>query len=154
MRGNYSLFSNRLMQAQSYFKKRTNYPFFFRCKPRTATTAAIYIELCDRWNVLRLFYVGHVRRNAGWRASSLPWHDVFSYEGREWIINCFGLAFLLKPQTEFENFTSSFDRLRQRNELKYMLHVRHANFISFNQSYHRFVASLPLSLLFRNFLMT
>ena len=51
---------------------------------------------------------------------------------------------------KFENFTLSFGRLRQRILLKYVPHVQHDYFSSFNQSDHCFLASslpLPSSLL-------
>ena len=49
---------------------------------------------------------------------------------------------------KYENFTSSFGRLRQKMALKRVLHVQHDYFPSFNQLNHIFSAlslSLPLS---------
>ena len=40
----------------------------------------------------------------------------------------------------YENFTSSFGRLRQKIPSKRMLQVQHDYFSSFNQSNHRFMA--------------
>ena len=55
-----------------------------------------------------------------------------------------------RENLKFGNFTLSFGRLRQRIELKCVLHVQHGYFSSFNQSEHCFLASslpLPSSLL-------
>ena len=53
-----------------------------------------------------------------------------------------------RQNIKFENFTSSFGRLRQKIAPKSVPHVQHENFFSFNQSNHWFVAlslTLPSS---------
>ena len=106
----------------------------------------IKIELCVGLNVLRLFQVGHVVQNRR-SALSLVWHEWSSRKGKEWKIYCCGLVLSSEPQI-YEDFMSSFGRLRQNVAPKSVPHVQHDYFSSFNQSNHWFVAlSLPSSFL-------
>ena len=62
----------------------------------------------------------------------------------------FVAASLCCQNLKYENFTSSFGRLRQRIVFKCVPHVQHENFSSFNQSDHCFLAlslMLPSSFL-------
>ena len=43
----------------------------------------IKIELCVKWSIFRLFYVGHIVQNRR-SALSLAWHEWFSCKGKEW----------------------------------------------------------------------
>ena len=55
-----------------------------------------------------------------------------------------------RQNLKYENLTSSFGRLRQKNATKSLPHMQHDYFSSFNRSYHRFVA-LPLAFLKHRF---
>ena len=83
---------------------------------------------------LRLFYVDHVVKNRR-TALSLAWHECFSCKGKEWKIYCCDPALSSEPQI-YENFTSSFSRLRQNIASKSVPHVQHDYFSS---SYARVV---------------
>ena len=47
-----------------------------------------------------------------------------------------GVSWCCRQNLKYENFTSSFGRLRQNIAPKSVLHVQHDNFSSFNQSNH------------------
>ena len=83
----------------------------------------IKIELCAKLSLLRLFHVHHVVQNRR-SALSLAWHEWFHNERFTTASSrcCHNL--------KYENFTSSFARLRQNIEPKSVLHV-HAARLSF-----------------------
>ena len=63
-------------------------------------------------------------------------------------------GWLCRHNLRYENFTSSFGRLRQKIASKRLPHVQHDHISSFNQSNHQFVAlSLPLTSSFLNSLV-
>ena len=107
----------------------------------------IKIELCVKLSLLRLFHVNQFVQNKR-TALSLAWYEWFSCKGKEWKMYCCKLALSSEPQIKFENFTSSFSRLRQNIAPKSVPHVQHDCFSLFNQSNHWFVAlslTLPSS---------
>ena len=86
----------------------------------------IKIELCVRLSILRLFHVDHVVQNRR-TTLSLAWYEWLSCKGRV-------KDLLLRARVvKYENFTSSFGRLRQHTAPK---SVQHDYFSSFNQPNH------------------
>ena len=105
----------------------------------------IKTELCVKLTLLRLFHVDHVVQNRR-SALSLARHEWFSCKGKEGKIYCCELPY--RQNLKYENFPSSFGRLRQNIAPKSVLHVQHDYFSSFNQSNHWFVVlslTLPSS---------
>ena len=96
----------------------------------------IKIDLCVKLSLLRLFHVDHVVQNTR-IVLSLAWYERFSCKGKEWKIYCYERC---RQHLNYENFTSSFSRLRQNIAPKSVPHVQHDYFSSFNQSNHWFVA--------------
>ena len=106
----------------------------------------IKIKLCVKLSLLRLLHVDHVVQNR-WSALSLAWY--------EWLrhVKAKGERFTpvgsrCRQNLKYENFTSSFGRLRQNIATKSVPHVQHDCFSSFNQSNHWFVVlslTLPSS---------
>ena len=98
------------------------------------------IELCVKFSLLRLFHVGHVVQNMR-SALSLAWHEWCSCKGKEWKSERFTAASShCRQNLKYENFSSSFGRLRQNIAPKSVPHVLHDYFSSFNESNHWFVA--------------
>ena len=86
----------------------------------------IKTELCVRLSVLRLFQVGHVvhfclldRNGFHVKAENKRFTKASSH---------------CRQNLKYENFTSSFGRLRQNIAPKTVPHVQHDYFSSFNQS--------------------
>ena len=76
--------------------------------------------LCVRLSVTRLFQVDHVvqtRRNV----PSLPWHEWFSCKAKNERFSAAGSR--CRQSLKYENFTSSFSRLRQIIAPKSVLHA-------------------------------
>ena len=95
----------------------------------------IKIELCVKLS-LRLFHVDHVVQNRR-SALSLAWHEWFSCKGKEEKKKRFNTASSrCRQNLKYENFPSSFGRLRQNIAPKSVPHVQHDYFSSFNQSNH------------------
>ena len=94
----------------------------------------IKIELCAKLSLLRLFHVDHVVQNRR-SALSLAWHEWFHNE------RFTTASSRCRHNLKYENFTSSFARLRQNIAAKSVLHVQHDYPSSFNQSNHWFVGS-------------
>ena len=100
------------------------------------------MELCVGLSGLRLFYVNHVVQNRR-SALSLAWHEWFSAKATIERFTAAGSR--CRQNFKYENFTSSFGRLRRNIATKSVPHVQHDYFFSFNQSNHSFVTlSLPL----------
>ena len=93
----------------------------------------IKIELCVKLSLLRLFHVGRLVQNRR-SALLLAWHEWFSCKGKERKLYCCELA--LSSNIKYENFTSSFARLRQNIAPNIVPHVQHDYFSSLNQSNH------------------
>ena len=96
----------------------------------------IKIELCVKLSLLRSFHVDHIVQNRR-SALSLAWNEWFSCKGKESKIYYCELP--LSSQLKYENFTTSFGRLRQNIAPKSVPHVQHDYFSSLNQSNHWFV---------------
>ena len=97
----------------------------------------IKIELFVKLSLLRLFHVDHVVQNRR-SALSLAWHEWFSCKGKQW--KNYTASARCRHNLKYENFTSSFGRLRQNIAPKSVVHVQHDYLSSFNQSNHWFVA--------------
>ena len=94
----------------------------------------IEIKLCAKLSLLRLFHVDHVVQNRR-SALSLAWHEWFHNE------RVTTASSRCRHNLKYENFTSSFARLRQNIAPKSVLHVQHDYLSSFNQSNQWFVGS-------------
>ena len=121
---------------------------FKRLRRQLQRKRHIKIELYVKLSLLRLFHADRFSQNRR-TALSLAWYDWFSCKGKEWKSERFTAASSRCCQNlKFENFTSSFSRLRQNITPKSGPHVQHDYFSSFNLSNHWFVAlslTLPSS---------
>ena len=86
----------------------------------------IKIELCVKLSLLRLFHVDHVVHNRR-SALLLAWHEWFSCKGKSEKLTA--ASFRCRQNLKYENFTSSFARLRQNIAPKSVPHVRHDHFL-------------------------
>ena len=93
----------------------------------------IKTELCVKLSLLRLFHVDHVVQNRR-SALSLACHEWFSCKGKEGKFTA--ASSRCRQNLKYENFPSSFGRLRQNIAPKSVLHVQHDYFSSLNQSNH------------------
>ena len=126
-----------------YFNGASNSPFasrsvnnreFKKLRRLLQRERHIKLELCVRLSILRLFHVDHVVQNRR-TALSLAWYEWFHVKAKS---ERFTAASSRCCQNlKYENFRSSFGRLRQNIAPK---SVQHAYFSSFNQSNHWFVA--------------
>ena len=90
----------------------------------------IKIELCVKLSLLRLFHVDHVVQNRR-TALSLVWHEWFSCKGKDERFTA--ASSRCRQNLKYENFASSFGRLRQNIAPKSVPQVQHNHFSSFNQ---------------------
>ena len=84
----------------------------------------IKIELCAKLSLLRLFHVDHVVQNRR-SALSLAWNEWFHNERST------TASSRCRHNLKYENFTSSFARLRQNIAPKSVLHAARAARLSF-----------------------
>jgi len=104
------------------------------------------IELCVKLSVLRWFQVGHLMYKIGEVHFRLLGTNVFHAKAKNERLSA--ASSRCRHNLKYENFTTSFGRLRQNIAPKSVPHVQHDYFSSFNQSSHWFVAmswSLPSS---------
>ena len=91
------------------------------------------IELCVKLSLLRLFHVDHVVQKRR-TALSLAWSNGFHVKTKS---ERFTVASSrCRQNLKYENFTSTFGRLRQTFAPESVPHVQHDYFSSFNQSNH------------------
>ena len=105
----------------------------------------IKIELCVKLSLLRLFHVDHVVQN---RRSYFRLLGTNGFHVKTKSERFTATSPRCRQNFKYENFTSSFGRLRQNIAAKSVPHVQHDCFSSFNQSNHCFVAlslTLPTS---------
>ena len=114
-----------------------SYPIFFASYSCSVQRKHDFkIELNGRLSVLRPYQVSHVVRNRP-SVLLLAWHEWFSCKGIK------NTRFIVagsrcRQNLKYENFTSSFGRLRQKIAPKSVPHVQHDYFASSNQSFHCF----------------
>ena len=126
-----------------YFSLRTwtlfNSREFKKLRRQLKRKRDLKIELCVKLSLLRLFHVGHLVQIGRVHFCLL---DTNGFQVKAKNKRFTAASLRCRQSLKYENFTSSFGRLRQNNAPNIVPHVQHDYFSSFNQSNHWFVVVL------------